>query len=96
MQNGSKNDAHGSTKGIIQSLTRADPENSETREGGELAIYEMISYDNTRLLNVMLFTFHVPLETIVNKEAIFIRVGLKQTYITNFHFCLGMLGISTY
>ena len=70
---------------------------SRNERGGEIAIYEMISYlDNTRLLNVMLFTFHVPLETIVNKEAIFIRVGLKQTYITNFHFCLGMLGISTY
>ena len=44
MQNGSKTEAHGSTKGIIQSLTRADPENSETREGDEVAIYEMISY----------------------------------------------------
>ena len=41
MQNGSKTGAHGSTKGRIQSLTRADP---ETREGGEVAIYEMISY----------------------------------------------------
>ena len=44
----------------------------------------------------MLFTFHVPLETIVNKEAIFIRVGLKQRYITKVQFCLDILGKSTY
>lgn len=36
MQNASKTEAHGSTKGITQSLTRADPENSETREGVRL------------------------------------------------------------
>ena len=41
MQNGSKTEAYGTTKGRIQSLTRADP---ETREGGEIAIYEVISY----------------------------------------------------